>query len=182
MLKGTDRAVVLSVRFELREDGLSAPVRYAELARMLGVEPGARVPAPTPAKPCSSCAAARAWCSTRRPRHVERGLVLHQPDRAGGGDRRADGPHRRRRPEVPGQGRVPKLSAAWLIERAGFAKGFPGPGKRVSLSSKHTLALTNRGYARTEDLLGLARQVRDGVYDAFGITLRPEPVLVGCRL
>jgi UDP-N-acetylmuramate dehydrogenase len=73
-----------------------------------------------------------------------------------------------------------KTSAAWLIEHAGFAKGHGGP--RVSLSTKHTLALTNRGDATTAELLALAREVRDGVEARFGIRLVNEPVLVGCEL
>jgi UDP-N-acetylmuramate dehydrogenase len=73
-----------------------------------------------------------------------------------------------------------KVPAAWLIERAGFSKGdFDGP---AGISSKHTLALVNRGGARTADLLRVARVVRDGVRDAFGIELTPEPVLVGVEL
>ncbi len=76
-------------------------------------------------------------------------------------------------------GRV-KTSAAWLIERSGFAKGHGN--ERVALSTKHTLALTNRGSARTEDLLALAREIRDGVEARFGIRLVNEPVLVGCEL
>ncbi len=73
-----------------------------------------------------------------------------------------------------------KTSAAWLIEHAGFGKGHGDD--RVRLSSRHTLALTNRGEATTADLLRLAREVRDGVRDAFGIDLVNEPVLVGCSL
>ena len=73
-----------------------------------------------------------------------------------------------------------KTSAAWLIDHAGFEKGFAiGP---VSLSTKHPLALTNRGGATTEELLVLARHVRDGVRRRFGITLVNEPVLVGAEL
>jgi UDP-N-acetylmuramate dehydrogenase len=79
-------------------------------------------------------------------------------------------------PHWPAEGGV-KLSAAWLIDRAGFARGF-GDG-RVSLSTRHTLALTNRGGASTAELIGLARTVRDGVADRFGVRLRPEPRLVG---
>jgi UDP-N-acetylmuramate dehydrogenase len=85
-------------------------------------------------------------------------------------------------PRYPAAGGRTKLSAAWLIERAGFGKGYPGPGGRVALSSKHTLALTNRGGASTADLLALAAEIRGGVHAAFGVTLRPEPVLVGCEL
>jgi UDP-N-acetylmuramate dehydrogenase len=76
-------------------------------------------------------------------------------------------------------GRV-KTSAAWLIENAGFAKGH-GRG-RVRLSTKHTLAVTNRGDARTADLIDLAREIRDGVQERFGIVLAPEPVTVGFSL
>ncbi|HEY4994268.1 MAG TPA: UDP-N-acetylenolpyruvoylglucosamine reductase, partial [Nakamurella sp.] len=74
-----------------------------------------------------------------------------------------------------------KLSAAWLIERAGFGKGYPGPGGRVAVSSKHTLALTNRG-GSTADLMALASEIRNGVRTAFGVTLDPEPLLIGVRL
>jgi UDP-N-acetylmuramate dehydrogenase len=85
-------------------------------------------------------------------------------------------------PTYPSGAGMTKLSAAWLIDHAGFHKGHLGPGGRVSLSGKHTLALTNRGGASTEDLLALAREVADGVRARFGVTLRPEPVLVGCSL
>ena len=76
-------------------------------------------------------------------------------------------------------GRV-KTSAAWLIERAGFDRGY-GEG-RVGISSKHTLALVNRGGATTAELLGLARKLRSGVLEAFGVQLEPEPTLVGIAL
>ena len=73
-----------------------------------------------------------------------------------------------------------KTSAAWLIEHAGFHRGFgDGPAR---LSTKHTLALTNRGAATTADLLALARTIRDGVATTYGIELEPEPVLIGCDL
>jgi UDP-N-acetylmuramate dehydrogenase len=89
--------------------------------------------------------------------------------------------------EAPGPPRFPepdgrvKTSAAWLIEKAGFAKGFGLPAP-AALSTKHTLAVTNRGGATTADVLALARQLRDGVEDAFGIRLVNEPVLVGEQL
>ena len=73
-----------------------------------------------------------------------------------------------------------KTSAAWLIEESGFSKGYgTGPAR---ISTKHTLALTNRGGATTADLLSLAREVRDGVRDRFGITLVNEPVILGGEL
>ena len=74
-----------------------------------------------------------------------------------------------------------KTSAAWLIEHAGFSRGFGLPGP-AALSTKHTLALTNRGDATADDLVRLARTVRAGVREAFGVVLEPEPVLVGMAL
>ena len=71
-----------------------------------------------------------------------------------------------------------KTSAAWLIERAGFGKGYAMPGP-AALSTKHTLALTNRGAATASDVLALAREVRDGVREVFGVELVNEPVLLG---
>src|SRR5690606_2205220 len=82
-------------------------------------------------------------------------------------------------PQFPADGGT-ELSAGWLIERAGFAKGFPAADAPARLSTKHTLALTNRGAAATADLVALARTVRDGVEDAFGVRLHPEPVTVNC--
>ena len=75
-----------------------------------------------------------------------------------------------------------KISAAWLIERAGFAKGYHGGHPGVAVSSKHTLALTNRGTGTTAELLALAREIRDGVAKIFDVTLHPEPILVNCTL
>jgi UDP-N-acetylmuramate dehydrogenase len=85
-------------------------------------------------------------------------------------------------PSWPQPGGLVKLSAAWLISQSGFDRGHPGPGGRAGLSTKHSLALTNRGDASTADLLALAREVRDGVRARFGVTLTPEPVFVGCAL
>jgi UDP-N-acetylmuramate dehydrogenase len=82
-------------------------------------------------------------------------------------------------PAYPAGGNT-KTSAAWLIDKAGFTKGYgTGPAR---ISGKHTLALTNRGSATTADLLALAREVRDGVRAAFGVTLVNEPVMVGVEL
>jgi UDP-N-acetylmuramate dehydrogenase len=75
-----------------------------------------------------------------------------------------------------------KLAAGWLVEHAGFAKGYPGNDAPARLSTKHALALTNRGIATAADVISLARRVRDGVRTAFGIELTPEPCLVGASL
>jgi UDP-N-acetylmuramate dehydrogenase len=86
-------------------------------------------------------------------------------------------------PRFPAHGGI-KTSAAWLIEHAGFSRGFGehGPASRATLSSRHTLAITNRGNATSADLIELARTVRRGVHDRFGIALEPETVLVGVSL
>jgi UDP-N-acetylmuramate dehydrogenase len=73
-----------------------------------------------------------------------------------------------------------KASAAWLIERSGFGRGYGSP--RAALSGKHTLAVTNRGGAGSDDLLALAAEIQRGVHAAFGVWLVNEPVLVGCAL
>ncbi|MEU6348853.1 UDP-N-acetylmuramate dehydrogenase [Streptomyces sp. NPDC047072] len=183
-----DRYVVLRVRFELEDaDGLSAPLRYAEATRALGVEPGDRVPV----------ADARAAVLKLR---AGKGMVLDPEDHdtwsAGSfftnpilTDEQFAAFHARVRerlgdtaepPAYPaGEGRT-KTSAAWLIDKAGFTKGY-GTG-RARISTKHTLALTNRGGATTEDLLALAREVVAGVRDTFGVTLVNEPVTVGVSL
>ncbi|MWV58427.1 UDP-N-acetylmuramate dehydrogenase [Rathayibacter sp. VKM Ac-2754] len=80
-------------------------------------------------------------------------------------------------PSAPGE--LVKLSAAWLIEHAGVSRGFALPGSRAAVSSKHTLALTNRGGARAEEVAELARYVQGRVLAEFGVLLHPEPVVVG---
>jgi UDP-N-acetylmuramate dehydrogenase len=75
-----------------------------------------------------------------------------------------------------------KLAAGWLVEHAGFGKGYPGDGAPARLSTKHALAVTNRGKATAADVIALARRVRDGVEAEFGIELTPEPSLVGAHL
>ena len=174
-VRGAD---VVDHAFALEHSRLGAPVRYAELARRLGVEVGERVEA---------AAVRAAVLDLRR----EKGMVLDPADHdtwsagsfftnpllpATEADRLlpSDAP---RWPEP--DGRV-KTSAAWLIEHSGFGKGYGQGAARIS--DKHTLALTNRGGASAEDLLLLARELRDGVLARFGITLVPEPVLVGCTL
>ncbi len=174
VLKGRADTIVLRARFALRRDGASAPIRYAELARTLGVEPGERVPAGR---------ARAAVLELRR----GKGMVLDPADHDTWSvgsfftnpvlDEAPEGA-----PTWPAPGGRVKVPAAWLIQHAGFARGHAGPGGTVALSGKHVLALTHRGGGRTADLLVLAREVRDGVRSHFGVDLAPEPVLVGCRM
>jgi UDP-N-acetylmuramate dehydrogenase len=185
IFKYSDRWVVLSVDFRLERSPLSGPVRYAELARALGVEVGDRVP----------LADARATVLRLR---AGKGMVLDaaDPDTWSVGsfftnpvlERSAYELLRERAADLGeppswfGAGDVVKVSAAWLIDKAGFAKGHPGP-EGVAISSKHTLALTNRsGDASTAALVELAREIRDAVHDRFGVTLHPEPVLINCTI
>jgi UDP-N-acetylmuramate dehydrogenase len=175
------RHVVLDVTFQLPLGTYGAPLAYAELARTLNLEVGQR----------ALIESVREGVLALRTR---KGMVLDAADHdtwsAGSfftnpfltPEQAAALPDDAPRWEQP-DGRV-KSSAAWLIERAGFGKGhgLDLRGGRASLSTKHTLALTNRGGASTEDLLSLAREVRDGVEAAYGVRLVNEPVLVGCEL
>lgn len=191
---GSPRYVVLSVRFRLTHQpgpALSSPVRYAELARSLNLAPDA-----PEAERRASLAAVRETVLRLR---AGKGMVLDAADHdtwSTGSfftnpivteDEAAQLPEEA--PKFPagadpsGQP-LTKLSAAWLIDRSGCGRGFGADlvSGRASLSTKHTLAVTNRGSATTEDLLRVARAARDRVRATFGITLDPEPVLIGCRL
>ena len=172
--KHTDRYVVLSVVFRLRKAKEAPAIRYLELARRLGVQPG---------ETADSERVRDVVLELRR----SKGMVLDAADH----DTWSVGSFFVNPLVAPDE--VPdgcpqwqvdnqtKLSAAWLIEQSGFARGFGlerGTG-RVAVSTKHTLALTNRGGATTTELIELARVIRDGVQRRFGIRLRPEAHLIG---
>jgi UDP-N-acetylmuramate dehydrogenase len=171
------RFLVLSVTFQLPLGSMSQPIRYPELARALGIEVGQRAPAPEVRQAVLALRTAK-------------GMVLAEDDHdtwsAGSfftNPLISSAQARTLPPEAPrfnqADGMI-KTSAAWLIERAGFGKGYGNGAAR--LSRKHTLALTNRGGATAADLLSLAREIRAGVQTKFDIELVPEPVLVGCEL
>ena len=182
------RRVVLGVTFGLRPSELSAPVRYAELARALGVPEGGLAP----------LGEVRSAVLTLR---RGKGMVLDPADpdsRSAGsfftnpvlddaqfaalrklvaGRSGGDLPI----PQFPaGPGQV-KVPAAWLIGQAGFGKGYRGPGG-ARISAKHTLALVNAGGASAADITGLAREIRDQVRHVLGVELTCEPSLVGLTL
>ena len=175
--KFTDRYIVLAVTFRLRRSPIAPPARYAELARRLGVDPGDSAPSAEVRKVVLELRGSKGMVLDADDRDTwSVGSFFVNPivDPAAVPDGCPNWP-------APG-GR--KLSAAWLIENAGFGKGFGldrGAG-RVSVSTKHCLALTNRGGATTAELLDLARVIRDGVVERFGIRLRPEAHLVGVEL
>ncbi|MDV3133946.1 UDP-N-acetylmuramate dehydrogenase [Mycobacterium sp. 29Ha] len=182
ILKHSSAATVLEVEFELRPDGLSAPMRYGELANALGAEPNSRIDA---ARVRDVVLALRAG----------KGMVLDEADHDTWSVgsfftnpvvdqevfERLKGSVDGVVPNYPAPDGV-KLAAGWLVERAGFAKGYPGNDAVARLSTKHALAVTNRGTATSSDVIALARTVRDGVRTTFGIELTPEPILIGAAL
>ena len=185
LFRHNDRWILLTVDFTLSRSPLSTPVRYAELARALGAEIGDQVPLAEARTAVLALRARKGMVldpadpDTRSVGSFFTNPVLDEPAYAALRARAADLDEP---PAWPGTGGVVKVSAAWLIDKAGFAKGHPGP-EGVAISSKHTLALTNRGgTGTTAALIALAREIRDGVHDRFGVTLHPEPVLVNCAL
>ncbi len=185
---GQPRYVVLDVTFRLARQSRSTPVKYAELAAELGVGMDEQ----------ASVGEVRAAVLKIRAR---KGMVLSpgDPDTRSAGSfftnpvitagelaavesaaaARGVGPV----PRYPAGDGLVKVPAAWLIERAGFAKGYGAErGWPARVSSKHTLALVNAAEATTADLLALAREIVSGVQAAYGVTLTPEPILVGVTL
>jgi UDP-N-acetylmuramate dehydrogenase len=167
------------VEFELENlGGLSQPIAFPQLAKALGVEVGAQVPV---------AQVREAVIALRR----SKGMVFDpaDPDSRGCGSfftnpivsdglartLPADAP----RWEVDEDGLQVKLSAAWLIEHAGIRKGFSLAGSGAAVSSKHSLAITNRGTATADDVLQLAEFIQLRVANQFGINLQPEPNIVG---
>ena len=201
-LKRGRLGVVLGIELELAAspDRLSHPIAYDQLARALGVELGARVPLTEvrtavlalraskgmvlDAADPDSVSAGSFFTNPIVSEHFARGLPL-------------DAPRWPTEPEPPAQvlplgARIPaapasgeylvKLSAAWLIERSGIARGFALPGSGAAISSKHTLAIINTGNASAHDIVQLANYVQTRVMSEFGVLLQPEPVLVGVSL
>jgi UDP-N-acetylmuramate dehydrogenase len=177
--------VVLSVSFELHPQSHSRPIRYTELARKLGIELNESAPLAD---------VREAVLSLRR----SKGMVIDpdDPDSVSAGsfftnpildpdhfevleERVAAtvGPDARL-PSFPEPDGQVKTSAAWLVEHAGFGRGYGAPGP-IMVSTKHSLALTNRGGGTTAQLLALAHEIQVGVRARFGVELTPEPVFVG---
>jgi len=176
IFKHSDRWVVLDVTLRLRRADQSSPVVFSAVAERLGIEIGGTAP-PADVR--------EVVLGLRR----EKRMVLDPEDH----DTWSVGsffinpvleevPERAKGcpsyPDVKGT----KLSAAWLIEHAGFGRGYGadwGDGT-VSLSSRHTLAVTNRGGATTADVMKFAAHIRDGVEARFDIRLNPECDLINC--
>lgn len=201
-LKFTSRGVVLAVEFQLHTDGLSAPLRFGQLAGKPGQrrEPAAvreevlglrrskgmvHDPADHDTWSAGSfftnpvvpetladeiAQVVGADVAAGMPRFPVAANAVATSDAGADGKNTAD------------TETLVKLSAAWLIDRAGFAKGYPGEDAPARLSTKHTLALTNRGAARAADVVTLARDVRAGVEKKFGVQLEPEPLWIGLEI
>jgi UDP-N-acetylmuramate dehydrogenase len=174
--KGSERWIIIDVEFELFR--APRPIKYPELAAALGVAPGGMAPL-------------RAIRDTVIMLRRGKGMVVdaNDPDSKSAGsffmnpivDRETVAALEARLPNVnfprwPAGDRT-KLSAGWLIERAGFTKGHVKG--RVGISTKHALALVNRGGASAGELLALAKEIQEGVRSRLGIELHPEPVIVG---
>ena len=183
----TGRHVVLDVTFAFERDPMSVPIGYSELARALGASPGDRAPLADVRSAVLELRRGKGMVlDPADPDTVSAGSFFTNPVLDSGQfaalERTAAARLRGERvPVFPAGHGLVKVPAAWLIERAGFGKGYPGYGP-ARISSKHTLALTNAGGASTRDLIGLAGQIAAGVRSVFGIELAHEPVLVGVTL
>lgn len=178
--RGLSDRIIVEVEFVLARHALGAPVRYAELARALGIREGERAP----------LAAVRDTVIELR---RGKGMVLDERDpesRSAGSfftnplvaPEVADAIDAlgAKTPRFPADGGRVKLAAAWLIERAGFSKG--QKYGRVHISNKHSLALVTEAGATTSELLEAARAIQRRVHERFGVMLEPEPIFVGCSL
>lgn len=192
-LKFTGRGVVLAIELQLTTDGLSKPLRFGQLTQ----NPGERRPAAEVREEVLALRRSKGMVLDAADHDTwSAGSFFTNPvvnaaladavqakvrDTFGAEDAERMPRHAVASDSVTQGAEQFKLSAAWLIERAGFPKGYPGEGP-ATLSTKHTLALTNRGSATADDIVKLARTIRKGVRDAFGVTLEPEPIWLGISI
>ena len=201
-LKHGRLGVVLGIELALvaSADRLSQPIAYDQLAKALGVEPGARVPLAQVRTAVIALRASKGMVlDAADPDSVSAGSFFTNPVVSENFARGlpSDAPRWPTEPERPPQvlplgSEIPaapasgeylvKLSAAWLIERSGIGRGFALPGSGAAISSKHTLSIINRGHATADDIVQLANFVQTRVMSEFGVLLQPEPVLVGVSL
>lgn len=191
VFKNGREGAVLSLVIELHDGGLSLPVHYQQLADQLGCVLGDRMPVTEVRSAVLALRGAKGMvynpsdvdsvsCGSfftnpivqhsfalSLPLDAPRWQIGDLPPRMG--SLRASGEH----PPLV------KLSAAWLIERAGITRGFGLPGSRAAVSGKHTLAITNRGGATATEVLQLASFIQQRVLNEFGVKLHPEPTLIG---
>lgn len=191
----TGRWVILEVEFQMHHASLSAPIAYAELARHLDTSVGQRLDARLVRDAVLELRRSKSMVldDTNRNTYSAGSFFTNPIIAEADADALPEGaprfPVRATTPEgsAPDETRIlpglMKTSAAWLINQAGFERGYRiAPESPASLSTDHVLALTNRGGATSDDIAALARSVRDGVHAAWGIELVPEPVCVGWSL
>lgn len=199
---GGTRAVVLSVdlALEASSDARSRPIRYAQLAEALGVDLGESAPLVGVRAAVLRLRSSKGMVLDHAdPDSVSAGSFFTNPIVSESFARTlpVEAPRFVVEPDPPtlavplGSEPVPppapierhvKLSAAWLIERAGIGRGFALPGSRAAVSKKHTLALVNTGGATAAEIAQLARYIQTRVMSEFGVVLHPEPVFVGLEL
>ncbi|HEX7667633.1 MAG TPA: UDP-N-acetylmuramate dehydrogenase [Polyangiaceae bacterium] len=179
--RGSDRHLLVEVEFAFDRDRLGAPIRYAELARALGIAEGERAPAEKIRETVVRLRRGKGMVlDPNDSESVSAGSFFTNPIVSTSDVDRVAKVAGVTPPAFDAENGKKKLAAAWLIERAGFRKGEPaGP---VGISTKHALALVHRGGGTTRDLLRVARSIRDGVKEKLGVELHAEPVMVGCSL
>jgi UDP-N-acetylmuramate dehydrogenase len=196
-LKEGRAGLVVSVTFAFHRDTSSTPVRYGQLASALGVEEGASVAASKVRDAVLTIRAAKGMVISDDPDSISVGSFFTNPvvseeiAKALPADAPRYASETPRAPIVVPLGENPefpefgeskpavKLSAAWLIEHSGIPRGFTLPGNNAGVSTKHTLAIVNRGGATADDVLELARYISIRVHDEFGVMLTPEPSFIG---
>ena len=200
-LKQGRRGLVVAIELRLEPGGLSAPIAYAQLADALAVKTGTRLPIKEVRRAVLALRASKGMVlDPADPDSVSAGSFFTNPivSQAFARDLPADAPrwpteeddeHAMVLPldatvpvRVDTRERYVKLSAAWLIEHAGITRGYSLPGSNAAVSSKHTLAIVNRGGAQATQVTELARYIQTRVLTEFGVILQPEPILVGLTL
>jgi UDP-N-acetylmuramate dehydrogenase len=178
LFKRESRWIVARVRFAFAR-GDETVVRYAELARALGVAEGERAPSRRVRETVIALRRAKGMVlDASDPDSVSAGSFFVNPVVDAEQLAVIEGAAGERPPRFDAGPDRFKVPAAWLVERAGFPKGWGRA--RAGVSRKHALAIVNRGGATARELLAVARAIRDGVARRFGVVLEPEPVLVGC--
>jgi len=196
-LKEGRSGLVVSVTFALNRTANSAPVRYGQLASALGVDEGDTASAADVRTAALNLRASKGMVVSDDADSISVGSFFTNPvvpDEIAQ-SLPADAPRYAREttrsPVIVPLGAIPdfpefaeeratvKLSAAWLIEHAGIPRGFTLPGNNAGVSTKHALAIVNRGGATADDVLELARYISIRVNDEFGVMLAPEPSFIG---
>ncbi len=177
VFKRSPRWIVTRVTFAFARSRTER-VRYAELVKALGVAEGGEAPAARVRETVIALRRGKGMVvDPGDPESVSAGSFFVNPVVDAATVARVEAVVGQRPPGFDAGGGKTKLAAAWLVERAGFTRGWTQG--RAGVSRKHALAIVNRGGATAAEILAAARTIRDGVRERLGVTLEPEPVLVG---